>query len=336
MILDKFTNQNLIMRISLIVLLIFFCQVRVNAQRPCLGPGRTATTAQAVCGALVFHENNLSNCTGQNIPNPTAGCGNIVTSDNSAWYKFHCYQSGTLGFLLTPLGINDDFDWEIMDITGHNPDDVFITELRVSLNLSGVTGPTGCTANGALDVHCAGGPNGSQYNQMPVITAGHDYLLMVNNYSQSGLGYDISFTGTAVLTNGTLPTVTSVAVPGCDATKLKVVFSEDILCSSITASGSEFTVTGPGNTTVAGVASDCVIGANGVASLIINFQAPLAAGNYQLNISNGNDGNTLANVCQSFMLPTAIPFTRCLNNHCRHKYSYLYRLCTHGTGCTID
>lgn len=297
------------MRTSGIILLLLLLHIAAAAQRPCSGPGRTATTAEAVCGTLVFHQTNLSNCTGQNIPNPTAGCGNIVSSDNSAWYKFHCYQSGTLGFLLTPLGVGDDYDWEVMDITGRNPDDVFITELRVSLNLSGVTGPTGCTATGALDVHCAGGPNGSQYNQMPVITAGHDYLLMVNNYSKSGLGYDITFSGTAVLTSGVAPTITSAAIPGCDATKLKIVFSEDILCSTVTTGGSEFTVTGGGPNIITGVTSNCALGANGIPSLILNFQNPLTPGNYQLNINNGGDGNTFANVCQTLMLPTAIPFT---------------------------
>ena len=179
------------MRIFIFFLLLLSTFI-VNAQQ-CQGPGRTATSAEAVCGTLVFHQKNLTNCTGQNIPNPTAGCGNIVTSDNSAWYKFHCYQSGTLGFLLTPLGGGDDYDWEIMDITGRDPNDVFSMELRVSLNLSGVTGPTGCTPTGTLSVHCAGGANGTQFNAMPTITAGHDYLLMVNNYSQSGMGYDISF-----------------------------------------------------------------------------------------------------------------------------------------------
>jgi len=297
------------MRIAILILLLFIFNYEAGAQRSCSGPGRTAGTAEAVCGSLVFHQTNLSNCTGPNIPNPTAGCGNIVTSNNSAWYKFHCYQSGTLGFLLTPLGGGDDYDWEVMDVTGHNPNDVFLTELRVSLNLSGVTGPTGCTATGSLDVHCAGGPFGSQFNQMPLITAGHDYLLMVNNWSQSGLGYDISFSGTAVLTSGVAPTITSAAIPGCDATKLKVVFSEDILCSSISADASEFIVTG-GPNTITGITSNCSLGAKGIPSLVINFQAPLAPGNYQLNIVNGNDdNNTLANVCQTLMLPVSIPFT---------------------------
>lgn len=294
------------MRNTVVILFFLLLNGEANAQRPCFGPGRTASTAEAVCGSLVFHQTNLSNCTGQNIPNPTAGCGNIVTSSNSAWYKFHCYQTGTLGFLLTPLGGGDDYDWEVMDVTGRNPDDVFLTELRVSLNLSGVTGPTGCTATGALDVHCAGGPNGSQFNQMPTITVGHDYLLMVNNWSQSGLGYDISFSGTAVLTSGVAPTITSATMPGCDATKLKVVFSEDILCSS--TDGSEFTVTG-GPNAISGITSNCALGAKGIPSLVINFQTPLAPGNYQLNIINGNDNNTLANVCQTFMLPASIPFT---------------------------
>ncbi|MBS1510228.1 MAG: gliding motility-associated C-terminal domain-containing protein [Bacteroidetes bacterium] len=285
-----------------------FLITNVLAQAPCQGPGGTASTAQAVCGTLVFHQDNLQNCTGQNIPNPTAGCGNIVSSDNAYWYKFHCYQGGKLGFLLVPRSLSDDYDWEIMDITGHDPNDVYTQELRVSLNLSGITGSTGCTPAGAGNIHCAGGVSGSQYNSMPTIQTGHDYLLMVNNYSQSGLGYDLSFSGTAVLTNNQPPTITNVATSGCDATKLRVTFSDDILCTSITANGSEFTITG-GATTMTGVTSDCALGANGVSYLTINFSTPIPPGNYQLSVHDGDDGNTFDNVCELYMLPATIPFT---------------------------
>ncbi|GAB2827747.1 PKD domain-containing protein [Ferruginibacter profundus] len=296
------------MRLLLLIFLLSSIIFSVSAQ-PCQGPGRTATSATAVCGTLTFSQKDLTTCTGQLIPNPTAGCGNIVTSDNAAWYKFHCYQTGTLGFLLTPLGVGDDFDWEIMDITGHDPNDVFLMELRVSLNLSGQTGPTGCTPAGTLNVHCAGGAAGTQFNAMPTITTGHDYILMVNNYSNTGLGYDITFSGSAVLNNNTPPTITSVGIVGCDASKIKVTFSEDILCSTISPlTGTEFSIT-TGTHPIAALVSDCNIGANGIPYITINLQTALTPGNYQLNIGTGIDGNTLENACTTEMLPTSIPFT---------------------------
>src|SRR5204863_10059063 len=97
-----------------------------------------------------------------------------VTTNNSLWYKFHCFQAGTFGFLITPFVAGEDYDWEIMDVTGHPPSDVYLLDLRISLNLSGQSGTTGCTAAGTSDVNCGGGAPGTQYNKLLNLIAGHD------------------------------------------------------------------------------------------------------------------------------------------------------------------
>ncbi|MBK7433466.1 MAG: hypothetical protein IPI66_05825 [Chitinophagaceae bacterium] len=232
---------------------------------------------------------------------PGSGCPDPVTSSNSVWYRFHCYQSGTLGFLITPNSAADDYDWELMDYTGHPPGDVYITNLGISLNLSAITGPTGCTPAGTLNQNCAGGAPGSQYNKMPNLVAGHDYMLMVTNWSASGLGYNLIFSGgTAVLTDNQLPALSNVNIVGCDPSKIKVTFSEDILCSSLTALGSEFTITN-GTHTITSIASVCATSLNSFTELTLSLQNPLPAGNYQLIVNNGTDGNTLLDVCQEAM-----------------------------------
>src|ERR1700754_2309085 len=228
-----------------------------RAQPPCSGPGRAAGSAQAVCGNLTFTETDVSACTGPDLFNFVCIL-DPVSTDNSRWYKFHCYQSGNFGFLITPASPADDYDWSVMDITGHNPTDVYITDLVISLNLSAQTGITGCTPTGTLDTHCAGGVAGSQFNRLINLVAGHDYLLMVTNWSNSGQPYTINFSGTAILTNNAAPTITDVSMVNCDPSKLKVTFSEDMLCSTVTASGSEFTISG-GPNVITGVVSDCQI-----------------------------------------------------------------------------
>lgn len=295
------------MRSLLLAFLLLSIIFTAEAQPPCSGPGRLPTTAQAVCGNLTFTQQFVSPCTGQLIPNPTAGCGNIVSTDNSLWYKFHCYQAGTFGFLLAPGNASDDYDWEIMDVTGYLPTDVYTTELRVSLNLSGQSGATGCTSAGISDINCAGGSPGTQFNRILNLVEGHDYLMMVNNWTNSGLGYTLDFSGTAVLTDNASPTITDISIVSCDASKLKVTFSEDILCNSITAAGTEFTVTS-GTHVITGIVSDCSIGANAVPWVIINLQAALAAGNYQLTVNDGSDGNTFENICRRLMIPASVPF----------------------------
>ncbi|MGC4100082.1 gliding motility-associated C-terminal domain-containing protein [Ferruginibacter sp.] len=297
------------MRIFILILLSISFSINANAQA-CSGPGRTPDGAQAVCGYLPFNEKIVSNCQGPDIPNPTSGCGQ-VTSDNSIWYKFHCYVSGTFGFLLTPASGGDDYDWEIMDITGHQPADVYTMELRVSLNLSGQTGPTGCTAAGISDINCGGGAAGTQYNRLLNIVAGHDYVMMVNNWTSSTQGYNLVFNGTASLVNPVTPypSITNVSLVGCDASKVKITFSEDILCDSISPiTGTEFSITG-GTHPLTGIVSACDVSAKAVPWVILNLQTPLPAGNYQLNVGVGSDGNTLSNVCRNTMAPASFPFT---------------------------
>ncbi|MCP9751780.1 gliding motility-associated C-terminal domain-containing protein [Ferruginibacter sp. HRS2-29] len=297
------------MRLSLLVFLLLCFSFSVKSQ-VCSGPFMTAGTAQAVCGTLTFNLGTLPNCDGPNIPNNTSGCGNIVTSDNSNWYKFHCYVGGTLGFLISPV-MPEDFDWELMDITGHNPNDVYTMDLRVSLNLSGyvgVDGNTGCTAAGTSDVRCAGGGSGTQYNRMPTLIAGHDYLLMVTNFDASGRGYNLNFFGTAQLTDQVPPTTTNVLVTNCEANKIKLTFSEDILCNTITPTGSEFVIT-PGTHVITGITSTCSGGANSTTELTINLQDPLPGGNYSLQIKSGTDNNIFKDVCLDEMLPANIPFS---------------------------
>ena len=288
------------MRFFTFLFLIFIGITNIaQAQPPCSGPGGTAQTGIAVCGTLVFPQANVPSCSGPNLP--PSGCTDAVTSSNSVWYKFHCYQSGTLGFLITPNSGGDDYDWELMDYTGRPPIDVYTFNLMVSLNLSAITGPTGCTAGGSLNVHCAGGVAGSQFNQMPILTVGHDYLLMVTNWSNSGLGYNLIFNGgTAVLTDNQPPAITNVATVGCNTSLLKIDFSEDVLCNSITPLGTEFTITN-GTHIITGISSACSTGANSVTTLTLQLQNPIPSGNYRITVNNGADGNTLLDVCQTAM-----------------------------------
>ena len=291
------------MRFFCFILLI--CSFSANAQ-VCSGPGFTAQSGIAVCGSLVFTQSTLASCIGPDLP--SSGCTDAVSSSNSIWYKIHCYVSGTFGFLITPNNGGDDYDWQLMDITNRPASDVYTTNLRISLNLSATTGITGISSAGTSDINCAGAT--PKFNRLINMIAGGDYLLMVTNYSNSGQGYSITFTGgTAVLTNNAPPIVTSVSQAGCNPSQIKVNFSEDILCSSLTASGSEFTISN-GTHVITGIASACSVGANAYTTLTLSLQNPLPPGNYNFIVNNGTDGNTLLDVCNDPMLAgVPVPFT---------------------------
>jgi gliding motility-associated-like protein len=295
------------------IFLLLLISFSANAQPVCGGLGGTAESNNAVCGETVFSQINLPNCVGSIIPigniciNPNTGVPEVVRSDNSVWYKFRCYQNGTLGFLITPNLPGDDYDWCLMNITGRLPQDVYTTNLSVSINLSATTGSTGCTAAGIGDINCAG-PT-LRYNRLVPVTAGNDYLLMVTNWNGSGSGYSLDFIGgSAVVINNLAPTITNVKTVTCNQSQIRVSFSEDILCSSLTALASELSITN-GTNVITSVTSSCNAGSNAFTELIINLQNPLTPGAHNLVVGNGTDGNTLLDICNDQMLPTSIPFS---------------------------
>lgn len=274
---------------------------------PCTIPGTTPGTAIPVCGTSVFSQSQVVDCDGPDL-NPTACGGDPFPSTRSFWYKFRCFSSGTLGFLITPNNAADDYDWILFDVTGHNPNDVFTDKTLVqTLNGAFVSGVTGCAPSGTLTVVCYSQPD--LLNALANLVAGHDYLLMVTNFSNSPAGYGLSFEGgTAGITDGDLPKVDHIE-PGCSS--IKVVFSTDIKCTSVTPTGSEFTITpGPANL-VAGVTSNCGSGFFAVTELTINLTQPLIPNvNYKLTINHGSDANTFKNVCDVELVPgTEINFS---------------------------
>ncbi len=284
-----------------------------KAQPPCSGPGRTPETAFVVC-ALTSQptpQPPAPACTGVVLPTGGVCAGFPVNSSNSVWYRFNCYQSGTLGFVINPVP-GDDFDWALFNVTGRPATDVYTNNLMVSLNLSSQTGQTGCTAAGTVDINCTGAV--TRFNRLLPVVAGGEYLLLVINSGNSGNPYSINFTGgTAVLDNNALPVVSNVTTVGCNTGLIKVTFSEGILCTSLTLpptpATTEFTITN-GTHVITGITSNCTAGSNSITELTLALQTPLPAGNYNLIVNNGGDVNTLLDVCGNQMLAgVSVPFT---------------------------
>ncbi len=289
------------------------CGFSVNAQPPCTaaGPGGTAESSISVCNSFNYTE-SFSPCSGPNLPMST--CPDPLTSNNSRWYKIHCFSNGTLGFLITPAQAGDDFDWVLMDITNRQPSEVYTTNLAVSLNQKSTGTPTGCVPppigpTGTQNITCAGAAF-TAYNSLLPVLSGNDYLLMVTRYAGSG-GYNLSFTGgTALLTNPLPPSVTTVSQVGCSPNQIRVNFSEDIKCTSVSTTGlSEFVISN-GPHTITNFAYSCNTGSNSFNTVTLTLQNPLPPGSYTLTVNPGADGTTLLDVCDDPMVAgVAVPFT---------------------------
>jgi gliding motility-associated-like protein len=294
-------------RIFILFCSFFFITFYADAQN-CNGKGQTPSFAIPVCGTKTFSQPLVANCPGNKIAS-NSSC-TIYRSDASYWYKFHCYQSGTLGFIIDGVNVNDDYDWEVFDVTNVDPNKVFSDPtLQVSLNLYGAppgvttpfpNTPTGCSSQGNRNVNCEGTVNSSPFNQMPTITAGNDYLLMVTNYSASGLGYSLNFNGgSASITDPLMPHLSN-ATPTCDGMQLKVKLNKKMKCTSLASDGSDFSINIPGTTITAAATSQCVLGFD-MDSVTLSLASILLPGNYTLTIKNGTDGNTLADNCDQLI-----------------------------------
>ncbi len=134
----------------------------------------------------------------------------------SSWYKWTCDKSGTLTFTLTPnnneLKVTDDLDFAVYELPNGIDDctgkkmircmasgangDGYGNPLPVE-QWSACNGPTGLRV-GEKDISEAPGCNNNSNNFIAPIdmVSGKSYVLVVNNYSRSGLGFKIDFGGT--------------------------------------------------------------------------------------------------------------------------------------------
>jgi gliding motility-associated-like protein len=155
------------------------------------------TTAQAtgnsdacastfICSNLGF--NDISNGPGLN---PTEGCGgsNCVTGENySNWYTFTAATTGALTFTIDPNVNAEDFDFAVF---GPNPVcGALGAPLRCSYAAnSSFTGLGSGAIDNSEDVF------GNGWVAPMNVTAGQTYMLMVNNWTAGGAGFNILFGG---------------------------------------------------------------------------------------------------------------------------------------------
>ena len=279
--------------LSVIALVIF--SVSAGNSQTCTTLGQNPGTAFPVCGVDTFSQTTVPACGGTPIPVPCndgAGYSDILPF----WYKFTCFTGGTLGFVVTPVDLNDDYDWQIFDVTGKNPNSVYTdASMFVACNWSAIKGTTGASASGSGLINCAGTgyPN---FSAMPVLIQGHEYLILLSNFDQSQKGYKLSFGGgTASITDTRIPKL-NTALAGCGGVKVGVKLNKKMKCNSLSQDGSEFILSPANGTIISARGIGCSNGFD-MDSVELTMSGALTPGNYTLTIKNGGDGNTLLDYC---------------------------------------
>lgn len=302
-------------------LLAFFIALilyEVGAGQTCTTLGQNPTTAFPVCGTTTFEQKVVPFCGGRKVPTPctdNAGYSDI----NPFWYKFTCFSSGKFAFTITPINSNDDYDWELFDITGYDPMDVYTnSSLIISANWSGMYGPTGAGSSGKKWFECASATvNGNPtFSTMPDLVVGHNYILLVSNFSPSQVGYNLSFQGgTASIIDPVTPELTKGHAV-CDGTQILLMLNKKVNCSSLSADGTDFSISGAAPNTISkAVGRGCAFSFD-TDTLELTMQNILTPGSYTVTSKIGTDNNTLLDNCgnqlpvgltESLVFTTAVP-----------------------------
>lgn len=300
-------------------LLLFYCCLAhlAEAQIQLLPPNQPE---QDACDALEICGNTFTS------PYSYQGIGQISDLTNTPcfggegnvmWFRMNIVTGGIIVFTIAPLNQTDDYDFAVVDITGKTCSTFTQTDvIRCNFNNnwpgSNVNGIVGLNTTSTTPFTTAGATGGSFLQQINA-NPGDVYLIMVNNFGDPFVGgpssgFTIDFTGTTATFNGPTPAMTSIIQSCNNATQVTLQMNHNILCNTLAANGSDFTVAGG---TIASATGINCSGLSGYTDKItINFATALPPGTYNLVAQNGIDGNTLLNTC-NIPLPigSSIPFT---------------------------
>lgn len=319
----------LLKKLPILLIFLLLAWGNLYAQITCTTLGQNPETAFPVCGTAVFIQDTVPLCGRRLIPSPCPDAG--ITDLNPFWYKFTCFSSGKLAFLITPDSLYEDYDWQLFDVTGKNPQAVYTdNSMFVACDWSGEPGITGASdiLGGTSLVECTG-PGVNLFTKMPDLIAGRNYLLLVSHFENTQTGYRLSFGGvgnTAVITDTLPPHINTASRATCDGTKILVKLNKRMKCSSLAVDGSDFMIS-PAPVSITSAFGFGCTNAFDMDSVLLTFSAPLPLGNYNLIAANGTDANTLLDLCDNavpvgetipftVLSPLPVPFDSLSNNKC--------------------
>ena len=175
-------------------------------------------TALVICGESPFV---IENVAGEGEPEDDLLTTCVLGESTSVWIKWTIVEGGDLTFELKPNDENQDLDFLVFKFNTENDcDDKELIRCMASGENAGTpleewercTGSTGLAA-GEVDMEEGPGCQKTDSNFLAPIesSTGDQYLLMVNDFSSTALGFELSFGGNAVVECITVP-VSDVAI----------------------------------------------------------------------------------------------------------------------------
>jgi gliding motility-associated-like protein len=167
-----------------------------------------------------------------------------------------------------------------------------------------------------LSASIQGGAYGNPFIQAINAIAGQTYLIMINNYGHDDIvggspsaGFTIDFsTSTATFVPDSLRAFQNT-LKQCSDSSIIVSLNKPVLCSSIAADGSDFTIS-PSLPIASAAGVNCVGDSGYTQEVIVYLGIHASPGDYVLNAQKGTNGTTILDLCgDGILLPDAIPFT---------------------------
>jgi gliding motility-associated-like protein len=280
-------------------------------------PEQDACHALSLCGGRFFTPYSYQG-TGGKVDLSNTPCGSGET--NSVWIKVTIATPGTVAFRIIPKDPQDDYDFAVVDATNADCNNLSMSNVvrcnfnnnEPGSNPNGIVGMSDTGTNAFIQ----GGYFGNPFLQSINATAGQVFLVMVNNFGHDDAfganpssGFSIDFTASAAtFVPDSLPAM-QYSQAQCSDSSILVSFNKPVLCSSIAADGSNFSVS-PFVPVKAAAGVNCVGDSGYTKEVIIRLGVQPAGGNYQLSAQKGSNGTTILDLCGDEMsLPASIPVT---------------------------
>lgn len=201
----------------------------VNSYNPPNKPGQDFSSASLLCNKDSFTELKVSGA-GINNQEATGTC--LSLESNSAWYTWTAANTGTLGFTITPTAVTDDIDWVLFDLGPATAPAVpsSANSIRCAAGSGVDCSPryyiTGANSS-SIDLREQGGcsPNQDGFVKAIDMIEGHQYALLIDNFSNRNNGFSLSFDGNGEFI-GPKSTIVMKTENACMSTQ-KFIFTAD-------------------------------------------------------------------------------------------------------------
>lgn len=190
----------------------------INNYNPPVNPGSDCETAAVLCSKETFVVQQVSGPGADPEEANDAPCLNIFggnVESNSTWFTWTAANNGNLTFTLTPLNPPDDLDFVVY--SWPNGPQNCNNQVVLRCMASSCEGPTGLNESSTDTSEPPNCDDSSQDNFLAELDmqTGTTYALMVNNFSATGNGFEISFGGNGEFLGPTTAFMTEPADVAC-------------------------------------------------------------------------------------------------------------------------